>query len=429
MQKVTREALPVCRPGQTREAGRLVGGIKLPDIVTVASEARFILTPDGVAWTQHVVGDSFWRRYLSGFREVAILARCSAAQLPPRGATRLSDPTIRLIPLPPLRGADLPLQAVRLARILARNVHPASAYVLRIPGLVGAATRSALRMRRIPFGVEVLGDPDDAFAPGAFHSPLRGALRRLFRRELRVSCAQAVVSSYVTEQALQAKYPSSRSAFTTHYSDVELPSRLITRNIREISTEGLNLVTVGSMEHSYKGIDTLLDAVALLTGTGHDIRLTIIGDGRCRPTFELRAAELGITSRVTFAGHLARDAVLDQIGRHDLFVLASRQEGLPRAMIEAMAVGRPCIGTTVGGVPELLEPEDMVPPNRPTELADKLRVVSRDPERIRRMVERNRTRAARYSDGSNQARRAAFLAELQQRTARITTSERVGAQS
>src|SRR5205809_1714074 len=118
--------------------------------------------------------------------------------------------------------------------------------------------------------------------------------------------------------------------------------------------------------------------------------MVIVGSGGYQAQLEARAAALGIGTRVQFRGQLAAaEAVRAELDRADLFVLPSRQEGLPRAMIEAMARGLPCIGSTVGGIPELLAAEDMVPPNDASALARKIREVLADPSRLARMSVRN----------------------------------------
>jgi glycosyltransferase involved in cell wall biosynthesis len=117
-----------------------------------------------------------------------------------------------------------------------------------------------------------------------------------------------------------------------------------------------------------------------------------------------------VDDRVAFRGQLtAGEAVRAELDRADLFVLPSRQEGLPRAMIEAMARALPCIGSTVGGIPELLPAEDMVPSNDVNALAQKIAEVISDPDRLRRMSARNLDKAKEYDDSAVRDRRRAFF--------------------
>src|SRR5439155_26719861 len=103
-------------------------------------------------------------------------------------------------------------------------------------------------------------------------------------------------------------------------------------------------------------------AVAECRQAGLDVTLDIVGDGRFRPELDRLAAELGIREQVCFRGQLpAGEPVRARLDAADLFVLPSRSEGLPRAMVEAMARALPCIGSNVGGILELLAPEDLAP--------------------------------------------------------------------
>jgi glycosyltransferase involved in cell wall biosynthesis len=100
----------------------------------------------------------------------------------------------------------------------------------------------------------------------------------------------------------------------------------------------------------------------------------------------------------------------------DLFVLASRTEGLPRSMIEAMARGIPCIGSRVGGIPELLATEDMVEAGDSSALAAKIREVMNHPTRMRQMAARNLETAYSYRAEILQERRVALYSHVKAMT-------------
>lgn len=85
-------------------------------------------------------------------------------------------------------------------------------------------------------------------------------------------------------------------------------------------------------------------------------------------------------------------------------------------MIEAMARGLPCVGTTVGGIPELLPPEDLVPPGDVPALAAKIRQVLGDPQRLAQMSRRNLEKAREYSEHMLTPRRDEFCRYLLRRT-------------
>ena len=131
-----------------------------------------------------------------------------------------------------------------------------------------------------------------------------------------------------------------------------------------------------------KGVHILLDAFERTTHQVSDIRLEIIGDS---DELEYKA-ELNnvvtwqkLENRVTFHGW--REDVLDALDMADIYVLPSFTEGIPRSIVEAMALGKPVIATTVGGVPELLENGELgmiVPPDDSTALAAAMYEMSAD---------------------------------------------------
>lgn len=101
------------------------------------------------------------------------------------------------------------------------------------------------------------------------------------------------------------------------------------------------------------------------------VRVLIAGDGPLRGQLEALAARLGISRQVLFVG--ARDDIYDLIAAMDIFVLPSLSEGVPMALLEAMALGTPVVATAVGGVPEIVTNRAnglLVPPRDECALAD-----------------------------------------------------------
>jgi glycosyltransferase involved in cell wall biosynthesis len=114
-----------------------------------------------------------------------------------------------------------------------------------------------------------------------------------------------------------------------------------------------------------KGLLNLLEAVALLQGTGVETarscslspcrwELTLAGHGPQLGALRERVTALGLEERVRFAGLLDRAGVCRELAAHDLFVLPSLTEGFPKALVEAMAAGLPAVASSVGAIPMIL---------------------------------------------------------------------------
>ena len=367
--------------------------------VVVAVEHRFVRTPDGRVWTQTTFPYSFWTRYLQVFDSVRVVARVRDVPNVPSDWKEANGEGVSFAAIPYYIGPwQYLLKAWQVWRSARNAVNANDAVILRVASTIASPIQSMLRQTGRPYAVEVVADPYDVFAPGSVKHPLRPFFRRSSPRRLRRHCVQAGAAAYVTKEALQQRYPCPN--FSVGVSDVDLPERALVSSSRLPRQGGtFNLIFVGTMAQLYKAPDVLINAVAACVQEGIDLKLTLIGDGKHRSELEARAKSLGLGERVSFLGQLSGgDAVMAQLDLADLFVLPSHQEGLPRAMVEAMARALPCIGSTVGGIPELLPPEDLVPPGNVAALASKIREVATNPERMARMSARNLQKAKDYTD-------------------------------
>ena len=142
--------------------------------------------------------------------------------------------------------------------------------------------------------------------------------------------------------------------------------------------------TVGRADYQ-KAPETFVDAIAGLDRD--DVYAVWIGDGPMRQEMEARAARRGLEGRFLCAGH--RDDVPDLLPGLDVFAMASRYEGLPCAVAEAMAVGLPVVATAVNAVPDVVLPGEtglLVSPERPRQLAAAINYLLNEPAEAARMA-------------------------------------------
>jgi len=157
-----------------------------------------------------------------------------------------------------------------------------------------------------------------------------------------------------------------------------------------------------------KGHDVLLDALEILKQRGVDFHCTLVGDGPLAGRVRGKIATLDLQSQVTMTGALPQSQVYEHIGSSDIVVLASFGEGIPIALMEALAQKRPVVATAVGGIPELVRDGmegRLVAPGDANALADAIAAVLRDPEAAERMGDSGREMVAKRHDPKLSARR------------------------
>ncbi|MGD9904552.1 MAG: glycosyltransferase [Vicinamibacterales bacterium] len=154
------------------------------------------------------------------------------------------------------------------------------------------------------------------------------------------------------------------------------------------------VVNVGALVN-HKGQRFLVEAMAEVRRHVADAQLVIFGDGDLREPLARQIHELGLDKHVVLAGF--RDDVLGLTRSADLFVMSSVTEGLGSAVLDAMALGLPVVGTRAGGIPEAVEDGVtgvLVPPGRSAPLAEAIVGMLGDAAGRRRMAEAGRARVA-----------------------------------
>ncbi len=154
---------------------------------------------------------------------------------------------------------------------------------------------------------------------------------------------------------------------------------------------------IGNLEVKYKGHETAVRALSLLSEKKIDFRLKCLGAGD-KTRLSKAAESLGIKDKVEFSGTLPRgNAVMEWLDKIDVFLIPSYTEGLPRALVEAMSRGCPCVGTTAGGIPELLSDKVIVKPKDYKELASVIYTLISDVEVLKEQAKCNFEKSKEYT--------------------------------
>ncbi|MGO2358378.1 MAG: glycosyltransferase [Mesonia sp.] len=235
--------------------------------------------------------------------------------------------------------------------------------LLRVPGNVGELAASILLKNKISYYLEVVGDPMDVFSKGANNHPFRFIFKILLTSSLKKTVINANGVCYITSYALPVRYPCKKDSFSTIISNVQLTQNDFVEKIDSIDiSNSINLISIGSLEQMYKGPDIVLRAMHLLVKENIDVNLLWLGEGRYKEDMIALSKDLGIHNRCCFIGFVNDKTQINKLlDRSDVFVLASRAEAQGRVIIEAMARGKIIIGTDIGGIPENVPAQFLIP--------------------------------------------------------------------
>jgi len=385
--------------------------------VDVVIEQRFYRCDQNKFWTDNAFPYAFWTRYLDVFTRVNIVARVSQVSAPKSDWKRVDGQDINFVNLPAYIGPlgfikVLPrlIQILRLRKVVDRKI------IYRVPSILSTFYNVFATTSDQSYGAEVVGDPADVFAVGASKNFFRPFFKWLFVKMLKAQCQGAVSLSYVTEYSLQQRYPPNPSGFDTHYSSIQLEKSDFNQRFKYSLSLPIKIVCIGNLTQPYKGCDFMLETLAQLHKQQINCHVLWVGGGYLLAEMQLLAQQLGVDGQVEFIGNLAsRELIRKQLDQADLFILTSRQEGLPRVLIESMARSLVCIATNVGGVKELIAKDFIIERDNKDQLVETIERVSQLTEKqLLEVATINYNKALEYNDESLNKRRQAMYQHLKE---------------
>jgi glycosyltransferase involved in cell wall biosynthesis len=194
-----------------------------------------------------------------------------------------------------------------------------------------------------------------------------------------------------------------------------LDSKFVDLPARKPSCQIPRLVCVGRLCEQ-KGQALLIEAVSKLIANGRSLEVVLVGDGEMRTQLEKLICDRGLERHIQITGWLTGEQVIDELWRAQAMVLPSFAEGLPVAIMEAMALGRPVISTYVAGIPELVENGKhgwLVPAGDVGALAGAINELLETPsERLGRMGEAARLQVWQHHDVDTECAKLSSLFEV-----------------
>lgn len=379
-------------------------------VFTIFSEARLEdRGVDGVQTTNAAISGRGWGRGLEDVPGARFAARVG----PSTGAPVFPLEGTTTVALPYYVGkGQMVKQALPLFMAVSKAVRESDAVLVRMPGFVGWCAAAACVVWQTPYAVEVVGDIDEVLRAGVGGSLLR-RVARVSAGVTRIVVRRARVVRYVTASSLQNSYPAHASVPTFSFSSVVLPLSWVTDAPSKEKDLVPTVLLVGSQEQNYKGHDVAIQAMSVVVEAFPNARLVILGEGRLQTEYRQLATSLGIAANVDFVGYVSsRQELLERLDSSWLFLMPSRTEGLPRALVEAMSRRLPCIGSDLGGIAELLTEDCLIAIDDHVTLADKVIQLLSDPHLRQELGSVNHKRAHAFTDPELAPQRIQWLSSV-----------------
>lgn len=241
--------------------------------------------------------------------------------------------------------------------------------------------------------------------------------RQMLARKIQEAALAVTISRFNVDWLCAHATPAAADKLKIIHCGVDLARTSWQPGGRDVGT----ILAVGRLD-AIKGFDTLFQSLALLQQRDVEFNCELIGSGPLDADLRQLAATLGIAACIHFSGAQPQDVVRDRMGTATIFVLPSQvaadgnRDGIPVALMEAMASGCPVVSTSVSGIPELIEDQRhgvLVPQRDPSALADAMQALLADAEMRRRLAVEARLRVEKRFDARREtARLHGLMAEV-----------------
>lgn len=352
-------------------------------------------------------------RYLSVVDELTIVIRVETLRDTSmiKNLSKINLDKIKIVEIPNLLSlSGLLYEKKKVYKMLYDIINETDLIFIRIPSCVGNEAINIARKMKKPYLVEVGGCAWDSY----WNHSLKGKLIAPYIfLKTRKAVKYASQSVYVTSEFLQKRYPCKGSTYVCsnvvlHQTDDEI---LINRNKRikeNLMERPIIIGTVAAVNVKYKGQQYVIKAISKLNKQGYNFEYHLVGNGDNSYLKNL-AQQQGIADKIKFLGIMKRDDILKYLDNIDIYAQPSKQEGLPRALIEAMSRGCASIGSTTAGIPELLEDSMVFKNGNINQICDRLKKLVK--EGMEQQSKLNFYKAKEYESSIIEERRSACFKE------------------
>lgn len=315
-------------------------------------DTRFIKY-DGDYYCTNLSIELLSRRYLTVFDEMVIVGRCKEVSESPVGKyVKANNEKITFNCIPD----EIPIN--RIINFKKNSKHIES-IINECDAIICRGWRGSFISKKMEknYLIEVVNCAWDSYWNHGILGKVVAPIIYLLRR---CSTYSAPYVLYVTQKFLQKRYPTKgRSAAISDVRLDEFDDVVLANRIKKIESMGKNSIihigTAGAVNVPFKGQRFVIGALALLKERGMTNYIYELAGSGDNTKVKQYAEKKGVIDQIIFKGSIMHDNMNEWYDGLDLYIQPSLQEGLPRAVVEAMSRALPCYGANTGGIPELLE--------------------------------------------------------------------------
>lgn len=373
---------------------------------------KFFKDNDGNYYSNGRLTYNILKRYLNYCNRLLVISRvtkCEKSLIDSRNIS--SGNNISFLTIPHFTFFHILTLFKKHRFIINREMMNSDFVITRLPSITGLIACNIAKKHNKKIIVEMVGCPWDALWNHSIKGKLAAPIIWYLTRK---AIKQAPYVAYVTGEFLQKRYPTLGKQIAN--SDVKLQitdDSIISKRFEKIKSldksKTIKLCTIGSVDVRYKGQEYVIKAISNLNKEGCKFEYHIIGDGN-QDYLQSVANRYNVSDVIKFVGSLPHEEIFNYLDSIDIYIQPSKQEGLPRAMIEAMSRGCPCIGSSIGGIPELIDRSMIFEKGNVKELTNILSHITID--KLLDESRRNFDRSKSFSESNIKKTKDAFFKEF-----------------
>lgn len=363
---------------------------------------------DGECYYSNAIRSTY-ERYLTLGDEIVVLCHVKKVEKPTHD--KVQDNRLTIVPVIKQNSLKSLLSHSQTENLVKEQVEKADVCVAHVPCAHSYLLIKYARLLNKPYFTVACGCPWDAL----WNYDWRGKLmapKAYF--DLKQVMRDAPYSIYVTNEFLQHRYPTNGKSIGCSNVNMHTGiSGVLEKRLESIRKKDENSIyrigTAAALDVPYKGQEYVIRAIAKLKEKGINFEYHLIGGGTGNKLKDI-ARKLNISEMVFIHGSIPHDQVADFYDSIDIYIQPSKQEGLPRATIEAMSRGCLCMGSNIAGIPELLDDDYLFAKGNVSEIVNILkRITLQD---LSEQASRNYNIAKEYDCDVLNERRRKFLEEF-----------------